>query len=62
MTDLVGAIGAGVEDGRPFRLGVLLHLDSDLPPARAYREAVELFVAAEELGPDSGWVIQRHFR
>jgi alkanesulfonate monooxygenase SsuD/methylene tetrahydromethanopterin reductase-like flavin-dependent oxidoreductase (luciferase family) len=55
-------VGAGVEDGRPFRLGFLLHLDGDLPPARAYREAVDLFVAAEELGYDSGWVIQRHFR
>lgn len=59
MADL---IGAGVEDGRPFRLGFLLHLDSDLPPARAYREAIDLFVAAEELGYDSGWVIHRHFR
>ena len=33
-----------------------------MDPARAYREAVDLFVAAEELGYDSGWVIQRHFR
>lgn len=55
-------IGAGVEDGRPFRLGFLLHLDRDIPPATAYREAIELFRAAEELGYDSGWVIQRHFR
>jgi len=55
-------IGAGVEDGRPIRLGFLLHLDDDLPPDRAYREAIDLFVAAEELGYDSGWVIQRHFR
>lgn len=62
MTDLVGTIGAGVEDGRPFRLGFLLHLDDDQPPARAYREAIELFAVAEELGYDSGWVIQRHFR
>ncbi|MFT4042960.1 MAG: LLM class flavin-dependent oxidoreductase [Gordonia sp. (in: high G+C Gram-positive bacteria)] len=55
-------IGAGVADGRAFRLGFLLHLDSDLSPAQAYREAIELFVAAEELGYESGWVIQRHFR
>jgi alkanesulfonate monooxygenase SsuD/methylene tetrahydromethanopterin reductase-like flavin-dependent oxidoreductase (luciferase family) len=55
-------IGAGVEDGRPFRLGFLLHLDRDVPPAQAYREAVDLFVAAEALGYDSGWVIHRHFR
>ncbi|MBB5159409.1 LLM class flavin-dependent oxidoreductase [Saccharopolyspora phatthalungensis] len=62
MTNLVGEIGAGVEDGRPFRLGFLLHLDGDLPPGRAYRQAIDLFVVAEELGYDSGWVIQRHFR
>lgn len=55
-------VGAGVADGRPFRLGFLLHLDRDIPPARAYRDAIDLFVAAEELGYDSGWVIQRHFR
>ncbi|MGW6129097.1 LLM class flavin-dependent oxidoreductase [Cellulomonas sp. NPDC055163] len=47
---------------RRLRLGFLLHLDRDVPPAQAYREAVELFQAAEELGYDSGWVIQRHFR
>lgn len=55
-------IGAGVEDGRPFRLGFLLHLDRDIPPAQAFGEAVALFVAAERLGYDSGWVIHRHFR
>ncbi|NDK91873.1 LLM class flavin-dependent oxidoreductase [Gordonia desulfuricans] len=37
-------------------------IDNDLPVAQAYREAIEIFVAAEELGYDSGWVIQRHFR
>ncbi|GAA3300203.1 LLM class flavin-dependent oxidoreductase [Dactylosporangium vinaceum] len=46
----------------PLRLGFLLHLDDDQPPAQAYRQAIELFVAAEQLGYDSGWVIQRHFR
>ncbi|WP_433830528.1 LLM class flavin-dependent oxidoreductase [Actinoplanes sp. CA-015351] len=45
-----------------LRLGFLLHLDGDLPPAVAYRQAIELFVAAEGLGYDSGWVIHRHFR
>jgi alkanesulfonate monooxygenase SsuD/methylene tetrahydromethanopterin reductase-like flavin-dependent oxidoreductase (luciferase family) len=55
-------IGAGVEDGRPFRLGFLLHLDNDSAPAAAYRQAIDLFRAAEELGYDSGWVIHRHFR
>ncbi len=61
MTGSAG-LGVGLSDGRPFRLGFLLHLDHDVDPARAYREAVDLFVAAEELGYDSGWVIQRHFR
>ncbi|GAA3969435.1 LLM class flavin-dependent oxidoreductase [Gordonia caeni] len=56
------AVGAGVPDGRPFRLNFLLHLDRDQPPEEAYAEAVDLFVAAEELGYDSGWVIHRHFR
>jgi alkanesulfonate monooxygenase SsuD/methylene tetrahydromethanopterin reductase-like flavin-dependent oxidoreductase (luciferase family) len=55
-------IGGGVADGRPFRLNFLLHLDRDIPPAQAYREAVDIFVRAEELGYDSGWVIHRHFR
>lgn len=44
------------------RLGFLLHLDSDRDPAESYREGIELFRYAEELGYDSGWVIQRHFR
>jgi len=44
------------------RLGFLLHLDGDQEAAVAYRQAVELFQWAEELGFDSGWVIQRHFR
>lgn len=47
---------------RGKRLGFLLHLDGDLDPAVAYRHAIELFQWAEELGFDSGWVIQRHFR
>ncbi|MBB4683939.1 LLM class flavin-dependent oxidoreductase [Amycolatopsis jiangsuensis] len=59
---MTAPIGAGIEDGRRFRLNFLLHLDSDVPPSRAYRQAAEIFVAAEELGYDSGWVIQRHFR
>ncbi|MEE6167437.1 MULTISPECIES: LLM class flavin-dependent oxidoreductase [unclassified Mycolicibacterium] len=62
MPDRTALIGAGVAGGRAFRLGFLLHLDRDIPPDAAYREAIELFVAAEELGYDSGWVIQRHFR
>lgn len=51
---------SGVLAGK--RLGFLLHLDGDQEPALAYRQAGELFQWAEELGFDSGWVIQRHFR
>ncbi|MEQ7737574.1 LLM class flavin-dependent oxidoreductase, partial [Escherichia coli] len=56
----VTSTGPGVLAGK--KLGFLLHLDSDLSPAESYRQAIELFVRAEELGYDSGWVIQRHFR
>jgi alkanesulfonate monooxygenase SsuD/methylene tetrahydromethanopterin reductase-like flavin-dependent oxidoreductase (luciferase family) len=62
LAEKPGLIGAGAGDGRPFRLGFLLHLDNDLPPARAYRDAIELFRTAEDLGYDAGWVIHRHFR
>ncbi|GIG19983.1 alkanal monooxygenase [Cellulomonas chitinilytica] len=44
------------------RLGFLLHLDRDQAPAEAFADAVTLFQRAEQLGYDSGWVIQRHFR
>lgn len=44
-----------------FRLGFLTHVqgrDTDL--ARTYRNAQELFVVADELGFDVGWVAQHH--
>jgi alkanesulfonate monooxygenase SsuD/methylene tetrahydromethanopterin reductase-like flavin-dependent oxidoreductase (luciferase family) len=44
-----------------FRLGFLTHVqgrDSDF--ARIYRNAQELFVVADELGFDIGWVAQHH--
>ena len=44
-----------------FRLGFLSHLHGTLPPGQLYRDYVELFVAAEELGFDSAWVAQHHF-
>ncbi|MFD0056127.1 LLM class flavin-dependent oxidoreductase [Streptomyces sp. NPDC127168] len=48
--------------GKPrFRLGFLTHVqgrDADL--SRTYRNARELFVAADELGFDVGWVAQHH--
>ncbi|EIV92815.1 LLM class flavin-dependent oxidoreductase [Frankia sp. QA3] len=51
-----------VED-RPFKLGFLTHVHGPGRPARAvYRDLVEFFVAAEELGFDGGWVAQHHLR
>jgi Luciferase-like monooxygenase len=44
-----------------FRLGFLTHVQgrgTDL--AAAYRNAQELFVVADELGFDVGWVAQHH--
>ena len=45
----------------PFRLGFLSHLHGPQEPGRLYRDYVELFVAAEDLGFDSAWVAQHHF-
>jgi alkanesulfonate monooxygenase SsuD/methylene tetrahydromethanopterin reductase-like flavin-dependent oxidoreductase (luciferase family) len=45
----------------PFRLGFLSHLHGSAEPRQLYRDYVELFVAAEELGFDSAWVAQHHF-
>lgn len=45
----------------PLRLGFLTHLHGTAEPRRLYRDYVELFVAAEELGFDSCWVAQHHF-
>jgi alkanesulfonate monooxygenase SsuD/methylene tetrahydromethanopterin reductase-like flavin-dependent oxidoreductase (luciferase family) len=48
--------------GSSFRLGFLTHLEGAGDPVRVYREAIELFVAAEALGFDVGWVAQHHFK
>jgi alkanesulfonate monooxygenase SsuD/methylene tetrahydromethanopterin reductase-like flavin-dependent oxidoreductase (luciferase family) len=44
----------------PFRLGFLAHVAGTGGPAETLEEAVRLFVVAEELGFDSGWVAQHH--
>lgn len=44
-----------------FRLGFLTHLEGDADPRELYRRFIDLFVAAEELGFDAGWVAQHHF-
>lgn len=47
---------------RSFRLGFLTHLRGHDDPQRVYEEALELFVAADRLGYDVGWVAQHHFK
>jgi alkanesulfonate monooxygenase SsuD/methylene tetrahydromethanopterin reductase-like flavin-dependent oxidoreductase (luciferase family) len=44
-----------------FRLGFLSHLHGASEPHQLFRDYVELFVVAEELGFDSAWVAQHHF-
>ena len=44
-----------------MRLGFLTHVEGGRNLAESYANAVELFVAADELGFDSGWVAQHHF-
>jgi alkanesulfonate monooxygenase SsuD/methylene tetrahydromethanopterin reductase-like flavin-dependent oxidoreductase (luciferase family) len=47
--------------GRPrFRLGFLTHVQGRGDLAATYRNAQELFVVADELGFDVGWVAQHH--
>jgi alkanesulfonate monooxygenase SsuD/methylene tetrahydromethanopterin reductase-like flavin-dependent oxidoreductase (luciferase family) len=43
-----------------FRLGFLTHVQGNGPLAETYRRAQELFVVADELGFDVGWVAQHH--
>jgi alkanesulfonate monooxygenase SsuD/methylene tetrahydromethanopterin reductase-like flavin-dependent oxidoreductase (luciferase family) len=44
-----------------LRLGFLTHLHVGADAADAYRVALDLFQAAEDLGYDTGWVAQHHF-
>jgi alkanesulfonate monooxygenase SsuD/methylene tetrahydromethanopterin reductase-like flavin-dependent oxidoreductase (luciferase family) len=48
--------------GHSFRLGFLTHLRGADDPRRVYQETLDLFVAAEALGFDAGWVAQHHFK
>jgi alkanesulfonate monooxygenase SsuD/methylene tetrahydromethanopterin reductase-like flavin-dependent oxidoreductase (luciferase family) len=45
-----------------FRLGFLTHVRSEGDPRAAYRDALELVVAAEDLGFDVFWVAQHHLQ
>lgn len=44
-----------------FSLGFLSRVYQPTYDPRVYRETIELFQAAEDLGFDSGWVAQHHF-
>jgi alkanesulfonate monooxygenase SsuD/methylene tetrahydromethanopterin reductase-like flavin-dependent oxidoreductase (luciferase family) len=46
---------------RPFHLGFFTHVHGSGDAGSLYRGVVDLFVAGEELGFDSGWVAQHHF-
>jgi alkanesulfonate monooxygenase SsuD/methylene tetrahydromethanopterin reductase-like flavin-dependent oxidoreductase (luciferase family) len=50
-----------MRDDRPFRLGFFAYLEGDNPQAAVYADGLEVFVAADELGFDVGWVAQHHF-
>ncbi len=47
---------------QPFRLGFLTHSEGSGDPRRLYQETLDLFVAADKLGFDSGWLAQHHFQ
>ena len=46
----------------PFRLGFLSHLRGRADADNAYREHLEIFDAADQLGFDAVWVAQHHFK
>ena len=46
----------------PFRLGFLSHLRGREDAEQAYRENLEIFDAADQLGFDAVWVAQHHFK
>jgi alkanesulfonate monooxygenase SsuD/methylene tetrahydromethanopterin reductase-like flavin-dependent oxidoreductase (luciferase family) len=45
-----------------FRLGFLTHVEGHGDLRQVYRDTLELFIAADELGFDVGWVAQHHFK
>ncbi|GGF22057.1 LLM class flavin-dependent oxidoreductase [Subtercola lobariae] len=44
-----------------FKLGFLTHVEGGASLKQSYLNAQELFIAADELGFDTGWVAQHHF-
>ena len=46
----------------PFRLGFLTHFEGEGDARQIYEETLQLFVAADELGFNSAWIAQHHFK
>ncbi|HRW09142.1 MAG TPA: LLM class flavin-dependent oxidoreductase [Caldilineaceae bacterium] len=46
---------------QPFRLGFLTHLEGSGTPQQIYQNALEIIVAADDLGFDGYWIAQHHF-
>ena len=44
-----------------LKLGFFSYLEGDGPATGIYRNVTDLFVRAETLGLDTGWVAQHHF-
>jgi alkanesulfonate monooxygenase SsuD/methylene tetrahydromethanopterin reductase-like flavin-dependent oxidoreductase (luciferase family) len=51
-----------VDKNRPFKLGFLTHVHGRGDPKRIYADLLELFIAADALGFDGGWIAQHHLR
>lgn len=47
---------------QPFRLGFLTRVEGWGDSAPIYQDALELFIAADEMGFDVGWVTEHHFK
>jgi alkanesulfonate monooxygenase SsuD/methylene tetrahydromethanopterin reductase-like flavin-dependent oxidoreductase (luciferase family) len=47
---------------KPFRLGFLSHVRGRAEPRQIFQETRQLFIAADQLGFDVGWVAQHHFK
>jgi alkanesulfonate monooxygenase SsuD/methylene tetrahydromethanopterin reductase-like flavin-dependent oxidoreductase (luciferase family) len=47
---------------KSIRLGFLTHLEGSGDPRRIYQDSLELFVAADQLGFDVGWIAQHHLQ
>ncbi|WP_321905585.1 LLM class flavin-dependent oxidoreductase [Paraburkholderia tropica] len=62
MTSTTSTTPTTPHAARPFKLGFLTHVHGTGDAARVYAELEALFVAAEELGFDGGFVAQHHFR